>query len=54
MLGLNIVIVRIDNMKMLITLYWRKVEEKNKNKNNKKNWRAKEALTSSASRCNFS
>ena len=36
MLGLNIVIVRIDNMKMLITLYRRKVEEKNKNKNNKK------------------
>ena len=37
MLGLNIVKVRIDNMKMLITLYRRKVEEKNKNKNNKKN-----------------
>ena len=36
MLGLNIVIVRIDNMKMLITLYRRKVKEKNKNKNNKK------------------
>ena len=36
MLGLDIVIVRIDNMKMLITLYRRKVIEKNKNKNNKK------------------
>ena len=36
MLGLNIVIVRTDNMKMLITLYRRKVKEKNKNKNNKK------------------
>ena len=30
MLGLNIVIVRIDNMKMLITLYRRKVKEKKK------------------------
>ena len=35
MLGLNrvIVSVRIDNMKMLITLYRRKVKEKNNNNN---------------------
>ena len=32
MLGLNRVIVRIDNMKMLITLYRRKVKEKMKKK----------------------
>ena len=37
MLGLNrvIVSVRIDNMKMLITLYRRKVKEKKNNNNNK-------------------
>ena len=32
MLGLNRVIVRIDDMKMLITLYRRKVKEKMKKK----------------------
>ena len=37
MLGLNIVTVRIDNMKMLITLYRRKVKEKKKIKIIKKN-----------------
>ena len=36
MLGLNRIIVRIDNMKMLITLYRRKVKEKNEKKNKKK------------------
>ena len=36
MLGLNRVIVRIDNMKMLITLYRRKVKEKMKKNKNKK------------------
>ena len=36
MLGLNRVIVRIDNMKMLITLYRRKVKEKMKKKKTKK------------------
>ena len=35
MLGLNRVIVRIDNMKMLITLYRRKVKEKMKKKKKK-------------------
>ena len=36
MLGLNRIIVRIDNMKMLITLYRRKVKEKNEKKKKKK------------------
>ena len=35
MLGLNRIIVRIDNMKMLITLYRRKVKEKNEKKKKK-------------------
>ena len=36
MLGLNKVIVRIDNMKILITFYRRKVKEINEKKNKKK------------------
>ena len=37
MLGLNKVIVRIDNMKILITFYRRKVKEINEKKKKKKN-----------------